>query len=194
MNTEIEQRKGLDSTDLGVETVDVAPSTESLSRDHLAVEERTCHALPCTIDYQGMAASHIYFRPVEVDGIVSSTFRGRGLLAAMPLKEEEEKSQQNSFLSAALISVQNNQLQIKAEIDRILEWQHEHNPEALFLENGEHSRRVKIAKDWSEVATAVRFFNWTCCEKAGICWTVISWLTLFVHSLATRTDSAFIGC
>ena len=158
MNTEIAQDMALDSTDLGLESIDAAAvSTEHPSRDFLALEERTCHALPCTIDYQGMAASHIYFRPVEVDGIVSSTFRGRGLLAVMPLLEEEEKSQHDPFLSAALISVQNNQLQIKAEIDRVLEWQHEHNPESLFIENGRHTSRVKIASDWLDVATAVSF-------------------------------------
>jgi hypothetical protein len=125
----------------------------SHSRENLQMEERTCHMMPCSIDYQGMAASHMYFRPVEAEGVISSTFRGRGMLAVMPLLGDA--SDDDPFLSAALISVQNNQLQIKAEIDRIIEWKHEHNPDALFIENGEHASRVQVAKDWSQVALAV---------------------------------------
>jgi hypothetical protein len=79
------------------------------------------------------------------------------MLAVAPFEEGEAKSDENTFLSAALISVQNNQLQIKAEIDRFLEWQHEHNPEVLFFDNVAHTSRVKVAKDWSEVAFAVSF-------------------------------------
>jgi hypothetical protein len=54
----------------------------------IAVEQEnsgaaTCHMLPCNIDYEGMAKTHVYFKPILVeDGILASTFRGRGLLAA----------------------------------------------------------------------------------------------------------------
>jgi hypothetical protein len=109
----------------------------------LASDERTCHALPCNIDYQGMAPTHVYFRPVESeDGVYSSMFRGRGLL-----------STKNDKVKAALISTQNDQLQVKAEMDNILEWHHEHHLETLRFETG--AGRVRMAQEWLEVADAV---------------------------------------
>jgi hypothetical protein len=130
-------------------------------KEHRQLEERTCHMMPCSIDYQGMTSTHVYFRPVEADGVLNSTFRGRGLLALAPPTEEETKNDDDKdrYLAAALISVQNQQLQVKAEIDQILEWQHEHNPETLFLRNngdGTATNRVQVAQDWCDVALAVR--------------------------------------
>lgn len=130
-------------------------SERSTNEAVFTVNDRTCHLLPCSIDYQGMASTHVYFRPVEADGVVYSTFRGRGLLALAPESTTEgqnDKVGEGQF-SAALLSVQNQHLQIKAEIDHILEWQHEHNPETLFLET--NTSRVDVAKDWSDVAFAV---------------------------------------
>lgn len=121
------------------------------------INDRTCHMLPCSIDYQGMASSHVYFRPVEADGVVHSTFRGRGLLALAPLvttnADKSNDCEKSGVLSAALLSVQNQHLQIKADIDHILEWHHEYNPETLFLET--NTSRVEVAKEWSEVAFAL---------------------------------------
>ena len=113
--------------------------------------------MPCSIDFQGMAATHVYFRPVETDGVFSSTFRGRGLLALGSLSKDEEKQsdEESPFLSTALLSVQNNHVQIKADIDRVLEWKHEHNAQSLFVEDGDHSSRVQVARDWAEVSLAV---------------------------------------
>lgn len=149
---------------------DSSPSPSSAARtkekENRKQEERTCHMMPCSIDYQGMASTHVYFRPVEADGVLSSTFRGRGLLAlsSTPKQdknrnnhEDDDVDKDQQYLSAALLSVQNQQLQIKAEIDDILEWHHEHNPETLFLRNsdGTATSRVEVAQDWCEVALAL---------------------------------------
>ena len=101
-----------------------------------------------------MASTHVYFRPVEEEGIVSSTFRGRGLLALPPEKLRTEEA----YLPAGLFSLQDDQIQVKADIDQIYEWHHEHNPESLHLEQtgGGGSSRLQMAREWSEVALAVR--------------------------------------
>jgi hypothetical protein len=55
----------------------------------------TCHMLPCNIDYEGMAKTHMYFKPILVeDGILASTFRGRGLLAATTTTTTTTKTQE----------------------------------------------------------------------------------------------------
>lgn len=111
--------------------------------------DRTCHALPCEIDYQGMAPTHVYFRPVEHDddNIYSATFRGRGILA-------KDNNSSSEVVKAALISTRQDQFQIKAEMDQILEWKHEHHAETLKLESSENSR-VHTAQEWLQVADAV---------------------------------------
>lgn len=141
---------------------DSSHDTARQERNDAIHDERTCHMLPCSIDFQGMASTHVYFRPVEHEGVVSSTFRGRGLLALAPEGLNDDKDEQR-YLSAALLSVQGTQLQIKAEIDHILEWQHEHNPETLFLDWADeqtmiNKSRVLVAQEWSEVALAVSHF------------------------------------
>ena len=110
-------------------------------------DERTCHALPCTIDFQGMAPTHVYFRPVEAeDGVCNATLRGRGLLA---LKDDAIKG--------SLLSIESDRVQVKAEIDHILEWKHEHHPETLQFEGG--AGRVNQAQEWLEVAQAVSLWS-----------------------------------
>lgn len=55
----------------------------------------TCHMLPCNIDYEGMAKTHMYFKPILVeDGILASTFRGRGLLAATTTTTTQEEGEE----------------------------------------------------------------------------------------------------
>ena len=55
----------------------------------------TCHMLPCNIDYEGMAKTHMYFKPILVeDGILASTFRGRGLLAATTTTKTQEEGEE----------------------------------------------------------------------------------------------------
>ena len=109
--------------------------------------EQTCHILPCNIDYQGMSPSHFFFRPVESsDGCYSSTLRGRGLTAL----KEEEKNKSN----IALLSCQSESLSVKASIESILEWHHEHDPETIQSDDGCKSR-VSVAQGWLEVSHAV---------------------------------------
>ena len=81
----------------------------------------TCHMLPCNIDYEGMAKTHMYFKPILVeDGILASTFRGRGLLAATTTKTQEEgeekiEDDENENASAVvakphLLSIEENKI------------------------------------------------------------------------------------
>ena len=82
----------------------------------------TCHMLPCNIDYEGMAKTHMYFKPILVeDGILASTFRGRGLLAATTTTktqdegEEKIEDDENENASAVvakphLLSIEENKI------------------------------------------------------------------------------------
>ena len=82
----------------------------------------TCHMLPCNIDYEGMAKTHMYFKPILVeDGILASTFRGRGLLAATATTktqdegEEKIEDDENENASAVvakphLLSIEENKI------------------------------------------------------------------------------------
>jgi len=130
------------------------PKMTTEKSDFLA--ERTCHMLPCNIDMQGMAPTHKYFQPIAAplddDGtlLLSSTLRGRGLLATT---REDTKN------PCVLLSIQHNQVHVKAEMDRLVEWQHEHNPQTVQLES---SSRLCVANEWLEVADAVRSVARSC--------------------------------
>jgi hypothetical protein len=91
----------------------------------------TCHMLPCNIDYEGMAKTHMYFKPILVeDGILASTFRGRGLLAAAATTtttqeegEEKTKDDENENVSAVvarphLLSIEENKIMSKVRTVR----------------------------------------------------------------------------
>jgi hypothetical protein len=134
------------SSKLLIESFVFKMSSPSSSVDASSLDEKTCHVLPCNIDYQGMAPTHLYFQPAESqEGIYSSSmFRGRGLLA----------TRKSGTVKAALLSVKNDQVQVKAEIDNILEWHHEHHPETMQMEEASGGR-VDLAQAWSEVAVAV---------------------------------------
>ena len=79
----------------------------------------TCHMLPCNIDYEGMAKTHMYFKPILVeDGILASTFRGRGLLAATTTTKtqeegEEEKIEDNENENASAVVAKPHLLSIE---------------------------------------------------------------------------------
>lgn len=129
------------------DSVDHSKEETTVPSPSLLSYEQTCHILPCNIDYQGMSPSHLFFRPVESsDGCYSSTLRGRGLTA--PKDEEKQKSKM------ALLSCQNETLRVKASIENILEWHHEHDPETVQCDDGCKSR-VSFAQDWLEVSHAV---------------------------------------
>ena len=80
----------------------------------------TCHMLPCNIDYEGMAKTHMYFKPILVeDGILASTFRGRGLLAATTTtttktqEEGEEKIEDDENENASAVVAKPHLLSIE---------------------------------------------------------------------------------
>jgi hypothetical protein len=124
-----------------------SPAASNNSSPLLESDERTCHILPCIIDWQGMAPTHIYFRPVESpDGYYSSTFRGRGLTATKDGKINAKM---------ALLSYQNEQVRVKASVENVLEWHHEHDPETIQCDDG-FTSRVAVAQEWSEIGQAVR--------------------------------------
>jgi hypothetical protein len=109
--------------------------------------ENTCHVLPCDINFTGMAPTHLYFHPVQIEpGICASSFRGRGLLANNSTKyssmmtrtataSEISNSNNNRetddhdyelepiTTKSCLLSIEQNQIHIKVSIDNILEWQ-----------------------------------------------------------------------
>lgn len=126
-------------------------------------DETTCHILPCNIEFQGMAPNHLYFQPRKVeqennndndDGsgnnsseVSSAMFRGRGLLA------KEGKSAPAALLA---VDVNSGQVQIKSTTTKIMEWHHEHMPEALqYDDESTSSGRIQYAQEWVEIADAV---------------------------------------
>jgi len=132
-------------------TIPESDATETVNKDKLECGEKTCHVLPCNIDYTGMAPTHHYFQPVRVeDGVYASSFRGRGLIASDDTDEGDEEDPGKAFL----LSVDGKQLQIKASIDNVMEWQHEHNPKTLKYQ--ENRTRFQMGQEWCQVAKAVR--------------------------------------
>ena len=75
----------------------------------------TCHMLPCNIDYEGMATTHLHFKPAELeDGILASTFRGRGLLAAARQKNDGGDDNNDVVtVKAHLLSLEGDQIILK---------------------------------------------------------------------------------
>eukprot|EP00980_Cylindrotheca_fusiformis_P009154 scaffold1992_cov113-Cylindrotheca_fusiformis.AAC.19 len=113
----------------------------------LESNEKTCHMLPCNIDWQGMAPTHVFFRPVgsATDGYYSSTFRGRGLTAT-------EDGRTNAKM--VLLSSKNGNVRVKATVENILEWHHEHDPDTIRCDDG-YTSRMGTVQEWSEVGKAV---------------------------------------
>ena len=73
--------------------------------------ESTCHILPCNVDYEGMANTHVYFKPVQVEkGVLASSFRGRGLLA---MQDEDMDGGESRDGYPLLLSVEEDQIQAK---------------------------------------------------------------------------------
>jgi hypothetical protein len=115
--------------------------------------EATCHMLPCNIDYNGMAPTHVFFKPAPVeDGIYASSFRGRGLLAAVHAGNAGQPREADA--KPYLLSLEaNREIHVKASIDNILEWHHEYSSDKLKYRDA--PSRLQLAKEWSQVARAV---------------------------------------
>jgi len=123
--------------------MDVVSSTKS--------GEGTCHVLPCNINYEGMAKTHTHFKPVLIEeGVLASAFRGRGLLAVKSDDVDETRKQNHPLL----LSLKEDQIQVKESIHNIVEWHHEHNIQSLKFKD-KQSSRVKAAKEWIEISKSV---------------------------------------
>ncbi len=115
--------------------------------------ESTCHILPCNVDYEGMANTHVYFKPVQVEkGVLASSFRGRGLLA---MQDEYMDGGESRDGYPLLLSVEEDQIQAKMAISNFVEWHHEHSIKSLKYKDNETSR-VQAAKEWMEISNSVR--------------------------------------
>ena len=115
--------------------------------------ESTCHILPCNVDYEGMANTHVYFKPVQVEnGVLASSFRGRGLLA---MQDEDIGGGESREGYPLLLSVEDDQIQAKMAISNFVEWHHEHSIKSLKYKDIETSR-VQAAKEWMEISNSVR--------------------------------------
>ena len=137
----------------------------------------TCHVLPCKIECQGMANTHVYFSPTSMgddDGCHAATFRGRGLLAVTndmrysnddsnPIDINSIKSR-DSAMQGTLLSIseadEKHQIDVKATFDKTLEWRHEHNIDVVLFNASSgadqpKTNRVDVAIEWSKIAQAL---------------------------------------
>lgn len=116
-------------------------------------DKPTCHILPCNVDFEGMAKTHVFFNPVQIeDGVFAGSFRGRGLLATQEEEDTDGVCQDNHPL---LLSLEENQIQVKEAISNVVEWHHEHSIRSLKYKDKESSR-LQAAKEWIEVSRSVR--------------------------------------
>ena len=129
----------------------------------------TCHMLPCKIEYQGMANTHVYFCPTSMgdEDCYAATFRGRGLLAvANNIKnfEEGKTADQGDTMQGTVLSIsemdENHEVDIKATFDNVMEWRHEHNMDVVHfnaISGAEQPKtnRVAMALEWSKTAQAL---------------------------------------
>jgi hypothetical protein len=111
-----------------------------------------------------MAKTHMFFRPIQIeDGVLASCFRGRGLLAT---QEEDtvtyEVSKENHAL---LLSLEENQIQVKVSISNFVEWHHEHSIKSLKYKEKESSR-IQAANEWIEISKSVSVATDASCVTA----------------------------
>ncbi|KAI9103776.1 hypothetical protein DFS34DRAFT_298668 [Phlyctochytrium arcticum] len=78
--------------------------------------EESLHRLPCKIVYDGKAPVNTYFIPTTIEGTLSSTFRGRGLIGrkeAVPMK-----------YSGKILVDRESQLACNSTFDQLTLWEH----------------------------------------------------------------------
>lgn len=112
-----------------------------------------CHILPCNIEYTGTIenhGTHTFFQPqpltpshqpgpTQEQTYYASQFRGRGLLA------KPVSAQGQVILSTG------GHIRTVSTFDRVLEWQHVHQPSAV----DSASSRVSKAAEWYEIASTL---------------------------------------
>lgn len=125
------------------------PNASSVSSSKLG--ESTCHILPCNADFEGMAKTHMFFKPIQIeDGVFASSFRGRGLLAM----QEEDADELSIESHPLLLSLEKNQIQVKVSISNFIEWHHEHSIKSLKYKEKE-LKRLQSAKEWIEISKSL---------------------------------------
>lgn len=146
--------------------------TDGCERATHLLNDETCHSLPCKIDYQGMAPTHLYFRPVPLaagqtgtvdgderdDSCYAAMIRGRGLLAVDP-----QSSSSDVKVQAALLSVQTHNggsvRVIRDDISAVVDWYHEHNQDNVLYSDQYRNHRTENGMEWLTVAEAVSFYQ-----------------------------------
>lgn len=150
-------------------------ATMSTTVTSTSMDNKVCHSLPCSIDYQGMAPVHAFFHPTPInrtDGSIQQQqqqqevrFRGRKLLAASPpvavqgmvldlAPGSEESSNTNASTTSATIatpkstSMMNRNRQTMA-FHSIQEWHHEETLVEIGIS------RVDTAMGWFPIARAI---------------------------------------
>jgi len=130
------------------------PAPDASSASSSTLGESTCHVLPCNVDFEGMAKTHMFFRPTQIeDGVLASSFRGRGLLAKQE-KEGTDTDEVRNENHALLLSLGDNQIQVKVSISNFVEWHHEHSIKSLKYKEKESSR-IQAANEWIEISNSL---------------------------------------
>jgi hypothetical protein len=112
-----------------------------------------------------MAQTHLFFRPTQIeDGVLASSFRGRGLLATQE-KEGTDTDEVRNENHALLLSLEENQIQFKVSISNFVEWHHEHSIKSLKYKEKE-SNRIQAANEWIEISNSVSVATDASCVTA----------------------------
>eukprot|EP00568_Trieres_chinensis_P006700 CAMPEP_0183293430 /NCGR_PEP_ID=MMETSP0160_2-20130417/2117_1 /TAXON_ID=2839 ORGANISM="Odontella Sinensis, Strain Grunow 1884" /NCGR_SAMPLE_ID=MMETSP0160_2 /ASSEMBLY_ACC=CAM_ASM_000250 /LENGTH=174 /DNA_ID=CAMNT_0025454545 /DNA_START=56 /DNA_END=580 /DNA_ORIENTATION=+ len=147
----------------------VTQVTPSRTEGEITSYDRTgCHLLPCSIHFDGLAPTHVYFRPTSLPSsvtknetkdphVIAAQFRGRGLLAleSQPLPAD---------VAGTIMSFpEHGQATERGEkevewmggtFESITEWRHEHDC-SVMQRRGRSSDVLHGALGWIEVARSV---------------------------------------
>ena len=131
-----------------------------------AIEQPTCHMLPCSIDFSGRLPGAAHFfqpTPLEEDScsetsqgrVLAATLRGRGMLGKETfMNDVVAASSEDSPPSAALcvFKVGAGTLTVEGStINKVVEWNHEHN-----IDNLKHVKsRLDTARAWMQISHAL---------------------------------------
>mmetsp|Transcript_4504 Transcript_4504/g.4271 ORF Transcript_4504/g.4271 Transcript_4504/m.4271 type:complete len:150 (-) Transcript_4504:64-513(-) len=112
---------------------------------------KTCHALPCSIEYDGKAPVHLYFQPTVIeDGIQACQFRGRGILAS---KAQHLPKNVNGMVVMTTDGCRN--LDPAEEFESITEWKHEWNPDKIISPQNNDTGVISRLQDLLDISHAV---------------------------------------
>mmetsp|Transcript_16651 Transcript_16651/g.40466 ORF Transcript_16651/g.40466 Transcript_16651/m.40466 type:complete len:243 (-) Transcript_16651:106-834(-) len=95
-----------DTADAAAAAVDTAaaPPAAPAANTDTDTKTTTCHILPCNIEYQGMAATHTFFRPVEFNSSSSSSGTAKRVLtgagAASNDDDEDDDDEECDYVAS----------------------------------------------------------------------------------------------